>query len=590
MSRRKNPAKTKGMKKSLAKPILTLSTTFVPSAVIPVAKSQNEPTTPSLIRLIISLKTYSPPEFKARLATELEKTSFTYNKSRSFTQSPPTQSNAATPLLPITPPASMHKNKGKASISKNLTSNKKICSIPPLSEMLSRAQRAQRFPSSQLIDHQIDDDEGDESEDEVKVKAKVGNESEDEPDDLNEPVPTSAGNRTSRTTRRSGDLVALDVDSGNSRRKAISSWNDPNSKDWDILRVLDDDDMLAKDNLLRLPPKNFTYIDNNGKLRDPNKYHEAKPSSSTSPHPKLVYHMRNGTDTPTLRKYYEDMPRNQNIPIAGVLDIPETGSGWQPDLGFRGKKAQQNKAIEIKAKAKVDVRSLEVRDKNDDSSSPSSFTSAEEVTFPGMLEKSFDKQYSYEHDAEKYHNVLVGLTKAILIANKIYQEDTFHAKPMVQLPVPDHIKAILVDDWENVTKNQQLVPLPAKVSVTVILDDYVEYESGRRLTGTPQSDLLPEVVTGLKEYFEKCLGRVLLYRFERSQYQEVREGLSAKEGDYAGKMICDIYGAEHLCRLIGWLLLHPIRLHNTNTTLSLSPNLLLRPTWTPNLLTAFVRN
>ncbi|PBP21950.1 keratinolytic protein, partial [Diplocarpon rosae] len=444
LSRCKNLVKPKGIKKPPAKSVLSSSKTFGPPAVTPVAKSQNEPTTPSPPQLILTLKTHSPPEFKARLAAELERNGVSCHGSKSFTPSPPAQSEAST-LLPITPPASKHKSKRKASVAKNSTPNKKTRPTPPYSKMFSRALRAQRYPPSQLIDHKIEEDEEDESEDEVQV----GNEGEDEPDDVNGSVPATDGNRASRTTRRSGDLVALDVDGGISRRKAMSSWNDPKSEDWDILRVLHDDDMLAKDNLLRLPPKNFTYIDSNGKLRDPNKYHEAKPSSSTPPHPKLVNHMKNGTDTPTLRKYYEDMPRNQNIPIAGMIDIPETGSGWEPDLGFRGKKAQQNKAIEIKAKAKIDIRSLEVRDTNDDSSSPSSLTSTEEV------------------------------------------------------------------------------------SVTVILDDYIEYESGRRLTGTPQSDLLPEII-----------------RFERSQYQEVREGMSAKEGDFAGKTICDIYGAEHLCRLI----------------------------------------
>ncbi|PBP21462.1 keratinolytic protein [Diplocarpon rosae] len=545
----KNSVKPRGIKKSPAKSMLSSSETFVPPAVTPVAESKNGPTAPSPQRLILTLKTHSPPEFKARLAAELERNGVSGNGSKSFTQSPPAQSEAFT-LLPITPPTSKHKRKRKASVAKNSTPNKKTRPTLRYSKMFSRALRAQRYPPSQLIDHEIEEDEEDESDDEVQVQVKVGNGGEDEPDDANGPVPATEGNRASRTTRRSGDLVALDVDGSIFRRKAMSSWNDPKSEDWDVLRVLHDDDMLAKDNLLRLPPKNFTYIDSNGKLRDPNKYHEVKPSSSTPPHPKLVYHMKNGTDTPTLRKYYEDMPRNRNIPIAGMVDIPETGSGWEPDLGLRGQKAQQNKAIEIKAKAKIDIRSLEVRDTNDDSSSPSSLTSTEEVTFPGMLEKFSDEQSSYEHDPEKYYMVLARLTKAILTGNKIYQEDTFHAKPMVQLPVPDHIKAILVDDWENVTKNQQLVPLPAKVSVTVILDDYIEYESGRRLTGTPQSDLLPEVVTGLKEYFEKCLGRVLLYRFERSQYQEVREGMGAKEGEFAGKTICDIYGAEHLCRLI----------------------------------------
>ncbi|MCQ8205932.1 hypothetical protein NP569_26970, partial [Vibrio parahaemolyticus] len=43
---------------------------------------------------------------------------------------------------------------------------------------------------------------------------------------------------------------------------------------------------------------------------------------------------------------------------------------------------------------------------------------------------------------------------------ELEQEDAFHARPSIKLNVPDNLKAILVDDWENVTKNQQVVPLP----------------------------------------------------------------------------------------------------------------------------------
>jgi mortality factor 4-like protein 1 len=94
------------------------------------------------------------------------------------------------------------------------------------------------------------------------------------------------------------------------------------------------------------------------------------------------------------------------------------------------------------------------------------------------------------------------------------QEDSFLTRPSVKLVIPDHIKAILVDDWENVTKNQQLVPLPAKHSVNSILKYYVEHEIPRRQPGSAEADILTEVVSGLGLYFEKTLGRILLYRYE----------------------------------------------------------------------------
>jgi len=85
---------------------------------------------------------------------------------------------------------------------------------------------------------------------------------------------------------------------------------------------------------------------------------------------------------------------------------------------------------------------------------------------------------------------------------------------MIKIPIPDHIKAILVDDWENVTKNQQLVPLPAAQNVDKILKDYLEYEQEKREPGSAQAAILTEVCCGLKEYFDKCLGRILLYRYD----------------------------------------------------------------------------
>jgi len=132
------------------------------------------------------------------------------------------------------------------------------------------------------------------------------------------------------------------------------------------------------------------------------------------------------------------------------------------------------------------------------------------------------------------------------------QEETFHSRPHIRIPCPDNLKSILVDDWENVTKNLQLVPLPSKTPVNTILDSYFEEEKGKRRLGSAEADLLEEVIAGVKEYFDKSLGRILLYRFEREQFFEVRslwEG--AGGGEWEGKGAGDVYGAEHLARLFG---------------------------------------
>jgi mortality factor 4-like protein 1 len=130
--------------------------------------------------------------------------------------------------------------------------------------------------------------------------------------------------------------------------------------------------------------------------------------------------------------------------------------------------------------------------------------------------------------------------------------------------VPDHIKALLVDDWENVTKNLQLVPLPSKNSVNTILKDYYDLESEKRRPGSAEADILEELIQGCREYFEKSLGRILLYRFEREQYFEMTEMLSKKRA-WEGKTVSDVYGAEHFCRLMGEFALSSVSVTSNDT-------------------------
>lgn len=63
-------------------------------------------------------------------------------------------------------------------------------------------------------------------------------------------------------------------------------------------------------------------------------------------------------------------------------------------------------------------------------------------------------------------------------------------------------------------------------------------------TGHSNEELLNEVITGIKDYFNKALGSILLYRFERHQYASLHKQFRKQE-------MVDIYGAEHLLRLFG---------------------------------------
>ncbi|KAK4953379.1 Esa1p-associated factor [Elasticomyces elasticus] len=129
------------------------------------------------------------------------------------------------------------------------------------------------------------------------------------------------------------------------------------------------------------------------------------------------------------------------------------------------------------------------------------------------------------------------------------QEEEFIRRPAVRLFMPDALKSILVDDWEKVTKEQKLAPVPATVPASLFLDQYQDQERYQRRPNSADADILEEVVAGVKEYFNKSLGRILLYRFERQQFYEMHKLVEAGHGEHAGKALADVYGCEHLLRL-----------------------------------------
>lgn len=129
------------------------------------------------------------------------------------------------------------------------------------------------------------------------------------------------------------------------------------------------------------------------------------------------------------------------------------------------------------------------------------------------------------------------------------KEDEFMKKQMIHIPIPDGLKLKLVQDWENVTKSQKLVVLPRSPNVNQVLDGFLmEYKdilsSKLRDKRSISEDIVQEVVQGLKLYFNKALGSILLYKLERIQYLDILKENSNLESS-------EIYGAEHLLRLFG---------------------------------------
>lgn len=134
------------------------------------------------------------------------------------------------------------------------------------------------------------------------------------------------------------------------------------------------------------------------------------------------------------------------------------------------------------------------------------------------------------------------------------EEDDSHRKPDMKLNVPEALKVQLVDDWEAVTKNNQLVPLPRKPNVLDILQEFKDHvlKMGKQTSLRDPELILPTIISGLQVYFDRSLGANLLYRFERPQYAEIRKTYVTGPKVVVGqeKEMSAIYGAEHLLRML----------------------------------------
>eukprot|EP00833_Pecoramyces_ruminatium_P003561 jgi/Orpsp1_1/1177593/evm.model.c7180000062054.1 len=125
----------------------------------------------------------------------------------------------------------------------------------------------------------------------------------------------------------------------------------------------------------------------------------------------------------------------------------------------------------------------------------------------------------------------------------------------MKLQIPNSLKLQLVDDWENITKDKKLVTLPCKPTVAEILKEYKKkIIEEKKDEINRENDLISEMLDGIQLYFDRALGNILLYHFEREQYKKIQ-----KEDEE--KNMSEIYGAEHLIRLF---VQFPFLLEETN--------------------------
>ena len=116
------------------------------------------------------------------------------------------------------------------------------------------------------------------------------------------------------------------------------------------------------------------------------------------------------------------------------------------------------------------------------------------------------------------------------------------AHPKIAIKVPIALRAVLVDDWEYVTKDRKLIHIPSKHPIDDILQEFHSQRS-ERLESLVEQSQLSEFLAGLRLYFNTSLGKLLLYRLERIQFSEVLE-------KHKNKPLTSVYGIIHLLRLV----------------------------------------
>jgi len=168
-----------------------------------------------------------------------------------------------------------------------------------------------------------------------------------------------------------------------------------------------------------------------------------------------------------------------------------------------------------------DERSNSSRD--DDTSNPASTSSTPVVSKEGRVKRRKE-----------------GGTDVDEGSRDVLSDDPVDSK--YQIDLPEDLRHVLVNDWDLVVHQKHLVKIPAKVTVSNIIEQYVHHLDSTDLSPARKSSAT-EVIKGLGEYFNVSLGTQLLYSVEKLQYREDCESAGAVQP-------ADIYGSNHLLRLM----------------------------------------
>ena len=151
------------------------------------------------------------------------------------------------------------------------------------------------------------------------------------------------------------------------------------------------------------------------------------------------------------------------------------------------------------------------------------------------------KEFSRAHKRKRVADVQAAASKAKTAkpggGSAGGPDETLLSEIREHLRLPHGAKLKLIEDWERISREKKLAPLPRTPSIHTILDDFLAAKARR----TSHERLYGEVCDGVRAYFNQALPTILLYKYERRQFRETKENQKTQPVEY--------YGAEHLLRL-----------------------------------------
>ena len=128
--------------------------------------------------------------------------------------------------------------------------------------------------------------------------------------------------------------------------------------------------------------------------------------------------------------------------------------------------------------------------------------------------------------------------------NTVESEEQFKTKLEIKIKIPEELKSYIVDDWVQICRKKRLCVLPAKITADQLITEYTRVKTlnkAEKMKNNKEKAII-EVTAGVREYFNVMLSSQLLYKHERSQYEQL---IKSDPSLVPSK----IYGVVHLLRL-----------------------------------------